>query len=152
MARKIRKKKRSRRQTEARRRWKDLQDAKREKYTGSWKRRDRRRKAFQTMKHRLKIVQCDRQLRGQGVKEGEAAHQAAETFGCSASSVRNYERTWRDEGKRGLMPVITVREYPQKTPWDVIQLILLFRRLLHWGGDRIAAELNSRGIYQIYGA
>lgn len=151
MARKIRKKKRSRRQAETRRRWKDLQDAKREKYTGSWKRRDRRRQAFQKMKQRMKIVQHYRQLRGKGMKEGEAAHHTATTFDCSASSVRNYDRTWRDKGKRGLMPTIKVREYPPHTPWDVIQLILVFRRLLHWGGDRIAAELKSRKIYQISG-
>ncbi len=61
MASKIRKKRRSRRQAEARRRWKDLQEEKRKKYTGPWKRRDRRRKAFQTMKQRLKIVQHYRQ-------------------------------------------------------------------------------------------
>ena len=151
MARKIRKKKRSRRQAEARRRWQDLQDATREKYRGAWKRRDRRRQAFQTMKQRLKMVHYYRQLRAKGEKEGDAAQQTGEGFGCSTSSVRNYHRTWREKGKRGLMPVIKVREYPPKTPWDVIQLILLFRRLLHWGGDRIAAELKSRGIYQISG-
>ncbi len=61
MASKIRKKRRSRRQAEARRRWKDLQEEKRKKYTRPWKRRDRRRKAFQTMKQRLKIVQHYRQ-------------------------------------------------------------------------------------------
>jgi len=75
MASKIRKKKRSRRQAEARRRWKDLQEAKRGKYTGQWKRRDRRRKAFQAMKRRLKIVQRYRSLRAKGMKEGQAARQ-----------------------------------------------------------------------------
>ena len=103
------------------------------------------------MKQRLKMVHYYRQLRAKGEKEGDAAQQTGEGFGCSTSSVRNYHRTWREKGKRGLMPVIKVREYPPKTPWDVIQLILLFRRLLHWGGDRIAAELKSRGIYQISG-
>ncbi len=151
MARKIRKKKRSRRQSESRRRWQDLQDAKREKYTGPWKRRDRRRQAFQTMKQRLKIVHQYRRLRAQGLNEDEAAQRTSDVFDCSVSSVRNYHRMWREKGKRGLMPVITVRTYPPKTPWDVIQLILLFRRVLHWGGDRIAAELKSRGLYHISG-
>lgn len=151
MARKIRKKKQSRRQSESRRRWKDLQDAKREKYAGSWARRDRRRKAFQVMKQRMKIVKYYQHLRTKGHSEGDAAQRAGERFGCSKSSVRNYFRAWKQEGKRGLMPVSTVRTYPPKTPWDVIQLILLFRRLLHWGGDRIAAELKSRDIYQIFG-
>lgn len=151
MARKIRKKKCSRRQAESRRRWRDLQEAKRGKYTGPWKRRDRRRQAFHMMKQRVKIVQLYRQFQAQGQKEGQAAQHAADAFGCSISSVRNYARTWRDEGKRGLMPSVKVREYPPKTPWEVIQLILLLRRLLHWGGDRIAAELKSRTIYQISG-
>ena len=79
------------------------------------------------MKTRVKIVQQYRRLRAQGEKE--AAAQTAATFRCSASSVRHYERTWRNEGKRGFMPVIKVRESPPKTPWDVIQLLLLFRRL-----------------------
>jgi hypothetical protein len=49
------------------------------------------------------------------------------------------------------MPKISVRQDPPRTPWEVIQSILLLRRLLHWGGDRIAAELASREIYQISG-
>lgn len=151
MASKIRKKKRSRRQAEACRRWKDLQDTKREKYSGSWKRRDRRRAAFQKMKQRVNIVQCYRQFRAEGLKEGEAARQTGERFECSMSSVRNHARAWRTEGKRGLMPKIQSREYPPKTPWKVIQIIVLLRRLLHWGGDRIAAELKSRGLYNISG-
>ncbi len=151
MANKMRKKKRSRRQAEARRRWKDVQEATRKKYSGSWKRRDRRREAFQTMKQRLKIVRCYQQLRTKGLKEGDAARQTAQRFDCSVSSVRNYFRAWRKDGKRGLMPTVKRREYPPKTPWEVIQIILLFRRLLHWGGDRIAAELASRGIYHISG-
>ncbi|MCP4396355.1 MAG: hypothetical protein GY801_03455 [bacterium] len=123
MASNIRKKKCSRRQAEARRRWKDVQDAKREKYRGPWKRRDRRREAFQTMKPRRKIVQYYRQLRADGLKEGEAARHTGERFGCSMSRVRNYARMWRTEGKRGLMPKIRSQEYPPKTPWKVIQII-----------------------------
>ncbi len=151
MASKIRKKKGSRRQSDTRRRWQDLQEAQREKYTGPWKRRDRRRQAFQTMKHRLKIVQYYRQLRRHPIKESEAAQRTATTFGCSVSSVRNYVRAWRTSGKRGLMPTITVRTYSPKTPWWVIQIIVLFRRGLQWGGDRIAAELKSRKLYTISG-
>ncbi len=78
MARKIRKKKQHRRQSESRRRWKDIQeDAKREKYAGSWARRARRRKAFQHMKQR-KIVKYSRHLR---TSEGDAAQRAGEWFG-----------------------------------------------------------------------
>ncbi len=151
MTKKMRKKKRSRRQAESRRRWQDLQEAQREKYSTSWKRRDRRRQAFQTMKSRRTIVRHYQCLRDQSMKESEAAQQTAKAFTCSVSSVRNYYRLWKTQGKRGLLPPAKVREYPSKTPWDVIQCILLFRRLLHWGGDRIAAELKSRGIYQISG-
>ncbi len=85
------------------------------------------------------------------MKEGEAARQTGEEYGCSASSVRNFNRTLKQEGKRGLMPKIKIRQYPPRTPWEVIQIILLLRRLLHWGGDRIAAELASREIYRISG-
>ncbi len=70
-----RKTKRSRRQAISRRRWKDLQDAKQQKYTGPWKRRDRRRAAFQTMKDRFRIVQQYRRLCGRGMPKGEAAEQ-----------------------------------------------------------------------------
>lgn len=146
-----RKRKRSRCQAEARRRWQDLHDAKRKKYTGPWKRRDRRRDAFQTMKRRLRMVHAYRAGLSTGVKEEVAVQRTGNTFGCSASSIRNYHRRWKAEGKQGLMPVITVRERRPKTPWEVIQIIILFRRTLHWGGDRIAAELKSRGLYQISG-
>jgi transposase InsO family protein len=83
------------------------------------------------------------------VSEDQAAHQTSETVGCSVSSVRNYHRLWKRQGKQGLLPVITVRTYRPKTPWEVIQIIVLLRRVLHWGGDRIAAELKGRGLYQI---
>jgi len=146
-----RKAKQSRQQTLARRRRKDLHEATREKYRGPWKRRDRRRTAFQTMKERFRIVQHYRQLCRSGIKKGEAAHQTADVYGCSASTVRNYDRLLRQAGKRGLMPDIRVRETPPRTPWEVIQIIVMFRGLLGWGGDRIAAELKSRGIYTISG-
>ncbi len=144
-----RKAKRSRRQSVARRRWKDLQDAKRAKYTGPWKRRDRRRAAFQTMKDRFRIVQQYRRLCAGGMKKGEAARQTAKAHDLSSSTIRNYDRLVRQHGKRGLLPTIRVQETPPRTPWDVIQMILMLRRLLHWGGGRIAAELASRGIYTI---
>ena len=146
-----RKAKQSRAQTLARRRRKDLRDAQRDKHNGPWKRKDRRRAAFQTMKERFRIVQHYRRLCRSGLKKGDAAQHTAEAFGCSASTVRNYDRLVRQSGKRGLMPEIRVRETPLRTPWEVIQIILMLRGLLHWGGDRIAAELQSRGIYTISG-
>jgi transposase InsO family protein len=146
-----RKAKHSRRQAISRRRWKDLQDAKHQKYTGPWKRRDRRRAAFQTMKARFRIVQQYRHLCDSGMKNGEAAEQTAKAHGISASTVRNYERFVRQEGRRGLLPEFREHETPPRTPWKVIQIILMFRRLLHWGGDRIARELDSREIYTISG-
>lgn len=146
-----RKHKQSRRQAIARRRWKDLQTAKQAKYLGPWKRRDRQRAAFQAMKARYRIVLRYRRLCGSGITEGEAAQQTAETYGCSASTIRNYARLVRQSGKRGLLPKIRERETPPRTPWEVIQIILMLRRLLHWGGDRIAAELDSRKIYTMSG-
>ena len=146
-----RKSKHSRRQSVSRRRWKDLQDAKQAKYTGPWKRRDRRRAAFQTMKARVRIVQQYRRLCEGGLRKGEAAEQTAKAHEISASTVRNYDRIVRQQGKHGLMPEVCIRETPPRTPWEVIQIILMLRRLLHWGGDRIAAELDSRDIYTISG-
>lgn len=146
-----RKRKRSRRQAEARRRWKDLQEAKQQKYSGPWKRRDRRRTAFQTMKARVRLVHHYRRLCGSGLSKGQAAHQTGEAFGCSVSTVRHYDRIVRQDGKRGLMPKLRVHATPPRTPWEVIQIILMLRRVLHWGGDRIAAELKSRQIYSISG-
>jgi transposase InsO family protein len=144
-----RKAKHSRRQSVSRRRWKDLQDAKQQKYTGPWKRRDRRRSAFQTMKARFQIVQQYRQLCDSGITKGEAAQQTAKVYEISVSTVRNYDCLVRQHGKRGLMPDIQVRETPPRTPWEVIQIIVMLRRHLHWGGARIAAELKSRQIYTI---
>jgi transposase InsO family protein len=146
-----RSKKTSRRQAEARRRARDLNTAKQQKYTGPWKRRDRRRQALQVAKSRARIVRAYRAARAAGLSEAQAAAQTAIRFGCSVSSVRNYDRMWRQHGIAGLRPVVSTRTYPPKTPWEVIQIILLLRRLLHWGGDRIAAELKSRGLYHISG-
>lgn len=144
-----RKRKQSRRQAEARRRWMDLQETKRKKYAGPWKRRDRRREAFQQAKQRWRVVQAYRAARTTAPSEAQAARQTAEQCGCSASTVRNYYRLWKTAGKAGLIPVIRARDTRPKTPWAVIQLIILLRRTLHWGGDRIAAELKQRGIYRI---
>lgn len=146
-----RKAKQSRRRAIARRRQQDLREATRKKYTGPWKRRDRRRTAFQTMKTRFRIVQRDRHLCGTLGRKGDAARQTAEEHGCSSSSVRNYERLVRQDGKQALMPKIRVQETPPRTPWQVIQIIVMLRTLLNWGGDRIAAELKSREIYTISG-
>ena len=80
-----------------------------------------------------------------------AAEHTATAHGMSTSTVRNYDRLVRQQGKRGLLPKIRVQVTPPRTPWEVIQIILMLRRLLHWGGDRIAAELKSRDIYTISG-
>jgi transposase InsO family protein len=83
--------------------------------------------------------------------KGTAAAQTAKAHGLSISTVRNYDRLVRQHGKRGLLPEFRRRETPPRTPWNVIQIILMLRRHLHWGGDRIAAELRSREIYTISG-
>ena len=63
--------------------------------------------------------------------------------------VRRWDRLYQEEGKRGLMPRYQHKPSRSRTPFMVIQIIVMFRRLLHWGGNRISAELASRGIYQI---
>ncbi len=146
-----RKAKHSRCQSVSRRRWKDLRDAKQQKYTGPWKRRDRRRAAFQTMKARVRIVQAYRRLCEAGFKKYVAAWPIATLHGISVSTLRNHDRLLRQHGKRGLLPYVRGKTTPPRTPWEVIQIILMLRRLLQWGGDRIAAELKSREIYTISG-
>ena len=103
------------------------------------------------MKARFRVVQEYRRCCASGLKKGEAAEQTATAHEISVSTVRNYDRLVRQHGKRGLLPTIEVRETPPRTPWKVIQIILMLRRLLHWGGDRIAAELASREVYTITG-
>ncbi len=128
-----------------RRRFIDLENAKKKKR----QRRERREEALKEMKRRLKAVRRYKSLQKQGLNKEQAARQAAEEFNCSSSTIRKWNSLYDKHGRYGILPDYKKRTYEVKTPFSVIQVILMMRCLLHWGGDRISAELESRGIYKI---
>lgn len=130
------------------RRRKDLQEAKREKKHRQ-RRRDRRRNAFMLMKKRRRIVN-DYLARRATVCESMAAGQTAERFGFGVSTIRRWAQNYRRHGKRGLIDQVRhgVRS-PSKLSSVVVGFIVLLRTRLGWGAQRIAAELNSKGIANI---
>lgn len=126
----------------------DLQDQYRKRHKQRL-RRDRRRWAFATMKKRRRIVRdyhCRRHTAG---CEAEAVAQTAARFKVGLSSVRRFYRRWREGGKRALLPSYSSRR-PRRTrstlPFAVIEIILALRARLGWCGQRIAHELEERGI------
>jgi len=127
----------------------DLQDQHRRRHKQRL-RRDRRRWAFATMKKRRTIVRDYQGRRGTDIAEAEAAAQTAARFGLSASSVRRFYRCWREGGKRALLPCYrrpSRRGSP--LPFAVIEVILALRARLGWCGQRIAHELETRGIARV---
>jgi len=91
-----------------------------------------------------------RRLRAAGDSEAEAAQWVASRWHRGKSTIRRWEKKYRAEGKRGLLPPWQgpAPSGPQ-TPLAVVELIVYLRRMLGWGGARIAAELKRRGIYSI---
>lgn len=146
---KNRKKKKSRYRSIKRRRFIDLQNKKTEKYSKLRLHSDRRRAAFSQMRNRLKAVKQYRGLRKSGMKAKDAAEIVSKKFGCCPSTIRNWYRAYEKNGKRGLIPCYQIPNYEPKTPFEVILIIIMLRRLSHWGGNRISKELESRGIYKI---
>jgi transposase InsO family protein len=75
-----------------------------------------------------------------------------EHFPLCASSIRQWHRTVEREGYAALRPK---SQCPQtihfQVPDVVVGIVFTLRRLLGWGGHRIAAELKARQISQISG-
>lgn len=143
-----RKKKSSRHQILANRRAQDLESSKRKKHKKHQHRHDRRRWGFSVMKLRYKIVKSYRHLRSVH-RVRDASRIAGECFKCSAGSVLHYDRLYKSGGKRGLLPKYQQLSRSPTTPFLIIQIILLLRAHLGWGGLRISKELSARGIYEI---
>lgn len=102
------------------------------------------------MRWRLKAVKLYRLLRAAGDSEAEAAQWVASRWHRGKSTIRRWEKKDREGGKRGLLPPWQdpAPSRPQ-TPLAVVELIVYLRRMLGWGGARIAAELKRRDIYHI---
>jgi len=113
-------------------------------------RRDRRRAAFETARRRRKLVRHYRARRHTAATKAQAAEQTAQGFGCSASTVRHYDRCYRKGGLRALVPAYRRRAQPQmRLDFALVGIILALRVRLGWCGQRIAVELEQRQIAQI---
>jgi len=133
------------------RKWREIVRRRQDKKAAEQKKQrlsrfDRRRKAFATMKWRLKVIR-DYQGRKASFKEHIAAKQTAERFGMSVSSVRRWNKSYRDYGKRGLLDKVS---YPvgrtSTISFEIVSVVILLRTLLNWGAIRIAVELKNKGI------
>ncbi len=113
-------------------------------------RRDRRRTAFETARRRRKLVRDYRARRHTAATKAQAAERTAWRFGCSASTVRHYDRCYRKGRLRGLLPAYRCPDQPQmRLDFALVGIILALRTRLGWCGQRIAVELEQRQIAQI---
>ena len=147
-------KKVSKQQTLAQRRQVDRQ---RREQRRQRRRTEERRRLRRQFKLRRKVVKRYRQKR-QEMLEKEAIEQVLTEFeptepwqqALSASTIRRWERTVRREGWGGLRPKST---RPQTIHYEVspqlIFVVVMLRLLLGWGGERISAECEGRGIGKV---
>jgi len=123
-------------------------------------RTERRRQEYRQYRFRVKVVRFYRRLRQQGESEKRAIEltlarwQPYEEwhFPLCASSIRQWHRIVEREGWRALYPK-SKRPHTihYQVPDVVVEIIFTLRRLFGWGGHRIAAELNARGIWKTTG-
>jgi transposase len=126
------------------RRRQDKNDARRRKQQLA--RRDRRRIAWAKMKFRRRSVHHYLLLK-MTQNDKTAAKQTALRFKVGASTVRRWAKIYKASGKRGLLDKIPQQVgRPSQVTQITIAFIVLLRRLLGWGAQRIAAELKSKGI------
>jgi transposase InsO family protein len=122
-------------------------------------RTERRKQAHQHYKFRVKVVRFYRKLREQ-VSEQRAIELTlarwAPTedwhFPLCASSIRQWHRTAERAGFPALRPK-SKRPHTihYQVPEVVVGIIFTMRKLLGWGGHRIAAELRAREIGHVTG-
>lgn len=123
-------------------------------------RTERRQRDQRHFKFKVKVVRFYQRLRSQGVRAKRAIaltlarYQPTEDwhFPLCASSIRHWHRTAMKEGFNALRPK---SRRPQtihyQVPPPVVGIIFTLRKLLGWGGHRIAAELKARDIAQVSG-
>lgn len=143
----MRKRKTNRKWREIVRRRQDQKTAEHHKQRS--RRCDRRRQAFATMKWRLIAVR-DYRARRATCKEHIAVKQTASRFRVSESTIRRWDKNYRNHGKRGLLDKVSFKRgrKPQIT-FEILSFVVLLRTLCGWGAIRIAAELANKGIAQI---
>ena len=122
-------------------------------------RTEAKRQAHRIYKFRVKVMRYYTGLRKQ-VKEKRAIELTLARYSpreewhqpLSASTIRRWARVARREGLTGLRPK---SRCPKKVHYQVsgqvVDVIYVLRRLFGWGGHRIAAELEARGIASISG-
>lgn len=138
-----RKPKHSRRQTVSRRRHADLVKRRRKRF-------ERRRQMVAEVKHRRRIIRCYRGLRGSGLCEAEAAGETAKRFDCSVATLRRYAKAYAQGGMEALKPSPKgPATLTPQIPSACQMLVVTIRTLLGWCGQRIAAELERRGVCQL---
>ena len=101
--------------------------------------------AYDVMRWRLRVVK-DYLARCHHVPEAEAASQSAERFELGVSTLRRFARLYRCGGKRALLPQYRVPERRSSVPFEIVTVVLALRLRLGWCGQRIAVELQQRGI------
>lgn len=136
-----RKPKRSRKQSVAARRFEDL-------HARYERPRARRRAARRReLKRRMQIAKAYLHRRKEGKLEKNVVQEVAGEMGCSVATVRRYAKRYREEGKAALMPTSS---RPQTIHYqltvEVRMLVVTFRALLGWGGRRLVAEFQRRGL------
>jgi len=138
-----RKQKHSRRQTVARRRAADLQKRHRKRF-------ERRRRQGAEVKRRRRIVRNYRGRRRAGCSEAQAAAGTAQKFACSVATVRRYARAYAKGRLPALKPAVPgPSTSSSQIPPACQMLIVTIRTLGGWCGQRIAAEVERRGMYQV---
>ncbi len=130
--------------TTAKRRGRDLVEA---------KRKAKRPRAFQRQEHKRRVRMVkDYQSRCKYLKKGESAAQVAARYGCSSSLVRHYTKKFKQQGRSGLMPRSRAPHNPVRhLTFDVIGLIVAIRVLTGWGPQRLARNLaqQSQGTVKV---
>jgi hypothetical protein len=135
-----RKAKHSRRQTLARRRQAEQPKKRRKRF-------ERRRLRINEVNRRRRIVRQYPQHRQAGVREADAAQQTAAQFDCGGARVRRYAQAFAQGGMAALKPLPPGPQNP--TPRIEVapqRRVVPLRTLLGGGGQRLAAELERRGI------
>ena len=152
---KKRKKKVSKAQTLAGRRRADK--ARRERNRAKAKRRRENQRAF---KFRVKVVRLYRDLKQQipekeavQVVLGKYAPKEQWHFKLSVNTIRRWHRLVGSKNNYAALRPKSTRPHTihYQVPTLVVGIIFVLRQQLGWGGHRIAAELQSRGIWQLTG-
>lgn len=108
--------------------------------------KDRKRLAIAVMRLRLRVVKDYLARCHNSGSEGKTAQQSAERFAVSLSTLRRWAKAYREGGKRALIPQYRQVESRSTISFELITIVLALRLRLGWCGQRIAVELEQRGL------